>query len=85
MIIILLLGFRLGTIVLLPALLQVRQADVAHTFVCTLRVTEIMDGSLYWKEQRSSTGTQFAISHLNSSPTIRRMEFLIVELFRWLV
>jgi hypothetical protein len=54
---ILFLGFWLGTIVLLPALLKVLQADVTYALVCALRVTEVVNWGFYGKEQRSSTGT----------------------------
>ena len=53
----LLLLFCLGPEALLPALLQVLQADVAYALICPFRVAEVVDGSLYGKEQRSSTGT----------------------------
>jgi hypothetical protein len=47
----------LGSEALLPALLQMFQTDVAYALVCALRICEVVDGSLYGKEQRSSTGT----------------------------
>jgi hypothetical protein len=42
---------------LLPALLQMLQTDIAYTLVSALWISEVVDGSLYGKEQRSCTGT----------------------------
>jgi hypothetical protein len=53
----LLLFFRLGPEALLPALLQMLQADVAYALIRPFGVAEVVDGGLYGKEQRSSTGT----------------------------
>ena len=61
---ILLLGLRLWTEALLPALLQVLQADVAYAPVGSLRPGQGVNLGLYGKERRASAGTQFAISHL---------------------
>jgi len=55
--ILLLFLFGLGPEALLPALLQMLQADVAYALVSSFRVAEIVYGSLYGKKQRSSTGT----------------------------
>jgi hypothetical protein len=57
MLYLLFLSFRFDTIILLPALLQVLQTDVAYTLVRALWVSEVVDGSLYGKEQWSCTGT----------------------------
>ena len=56
-IIILLLSLGLRAKALLPAFLQILQADVAYALVCALGVGEVVDGGLYGKEQWSSTGT----------------------------
>jgi hypothetical protein len=53
---ILFLDFRLRPEALLPALLQMLQADVTYALVCAFWVGQVMDRGLYGKKQWSSTG-----------------------------